>query len=91
MILDNYNIEVDEAYNGEVALQMFKDKFELPCGCINRAYRLILMDIQMPVMDGIESSTNIIKIIREMYGPQSIFLSNNKKKLPNKNEKDESK
>ena len=45
----------------------------------------------MPVMDGIESSTNIIKIIREMYGPQSIFLSNNKKKLPNKNEKDDSK
>ena len=78
MILDNYNIEVDEAYNGEVALQMFKYKFELPCGCINRAYRLILMDIQMPVMDGIESPTTIIKIIREKYGrPKSIFLSDN--------------
>ena len=45
MIIENYNIEVDEACNGEEALNMFKDKFSLPCGCINRTYRLILMDI----------------------------------------------
>ena len=69
MIIDNFNIEVDEACNGEEALQMFQDKFDLPCGCINRTYRLILMDINMPIMDGIESSTNIIKIIRDKYGP----------------------
>ena len=55
MIIDNFNIQVDEAYNGEVDLQMFQDKFDKQCGCINRTYRLILMDIQMPVMDGIES------------------------------------
>ena len=91
MIIDNFNIEVDEAYNGEVALQMFQDKFDLPCGCINRTYRLILMDIQMPVMDGIESSTKIIKIIRERYGLEPILFSNNNKILSNKNEREESK
>ena len=76
MIIDNYNIEVDEACNGEVAVQMFQEKFDLSCGCINRTYRLILMDIQMPVMDGYESSTNIIKIIREKYGSESSISVN---------------
>ena len=69
MIMENYQIEVDEAYNGEDALNMYKARFDLPCGCIDRTYRLILMDIQMPVMDGIESSDNIMKIIRAKYGP----------------------
>ena len=67
MIIDNFNIQVDEAYNGEVDLQMFQDKFDKQCGCINRTYRLILMDIQMPVMYGIESSMNITKIVKNKY------------------------
>ena len=38
------------------------------------------MDIQMPVMDGMESTDNIMKIIRAKYGPKSIFKSSDNKK-----------
>ena len=37
---------IDEAENGEVALEEFK----------NHPYRLVLMDVQMPVMDGHEAT-----------------------------------
>ena len=66
-------------------LQMFQEKFNKPCGCINRAYRLILIDIQMPVMDGIESSNNITKIIKNKYDSDSIYQRRMRLKWNNKN------
>ncbi len=50
-LLEGSGIELDIAENGKVALEMFEQK----------AYELILMDIQMPVMDGYETT----KIIRQ--------------------------
>ena len=51
-----WDLEVDTASNGEIAVQMFKTGFEKTCGCKNRHYRLIWMDIEMPVMNGIEAA-----------------------------------
>ena len=31
---------------------MFKKEYNKACGCINRAYKLIIMDIQMPIKNG---------------------------------------
>lgn len=36
------------------------------CGCHFRSYRLILMDIQMPVMDGFESSKIIVNKLKQL-------------------------
>lgn len=48
-ILNSYGAIVEEALNGAEALQKVK----------NNTYDLILMDVQMPVMDGIETTTQI--------------------------------
>jgi len=50
-ILKNSNFEFDVAENGKIAYDLFK----------KGDYDIILMDIQMPVMNGIEST----KMIRE--------------------------
>jgi len=52
MVLNRYNFDVEIAVNGEMALEMFR---------ANPKYDLILMDVVMPVMDGIEC----VKQIRE--------------------------
>ena len=51
-VLENLGFEIDVASDGEVALNMFKDA---PAG----HYDLILMDIQMPKMDGYECARHI--------------------------------
>ena len=56
MIKNNFNLDIVDAPNGEVALNLFKEGFNKKCGCINRAFKLIIMDLQMPVMDGVEAS-----------------------------------
>jgi len=51
LILSKLKIKVDVAANGKEAFEMYQQK----------AYDLIFMDVQMPVLDGVEST----KMIRE--------------------------
>ena len=50
-LLENSTINIDIASNGKEAIEM----------CTKNSYKLILMDLQMPIMGGLEAS----KIIRE--------------------------
>lgn len=54
-ILDNLSISYDEAYNGQEAIEKVEGN--------QNKYNFILMDIRMPIMDGIETS----KIIKSKY------------------------
>lgn len=56
MIKENFMLDIEEAPNGKVGLEMFKEGYERLCGCEDRTYKLIFMDLQMPVMGGIESA-----------------------------------
>ena len=56
-------IEIHEAMNGLQALDMFK-KCQSSCDnpkCTNKFYRTIIMDLQMPVMDGFDASSQIFE------------------------------
>ena len=59
-ILAQYGFQADAVYNGEEALQALKSK----------AYDVILMDIQMPVLDGISAT----RLIRETYGSSAHYI-----------------
>ncbi|GAA4101951.1 response regulator [Mucilaginibacter panaciglaebae] len=62
--LAKWNVIADEATNGKVALEM----------CIEKDYDVILMDINMPVMDGFESAKAIKEIKRQNFIPPQIIV-----------------
>ena len=66
-ILEKWDLEGEPASNGEIAVKMFKESFKKRCKCKYRHYRLILMDLEMPVMNGIEASEKIFEIINRSH------------------------
>src|SRR5882724_3906351 len=52
-VLEHYGVKVDEAFNGAIAVQKIKEN----------KYDLVLMDVEMPVMDGLEATCLIRKEI----------------------------
>jgi len=59
MIDEEFGIKADQASNGMEAFEKFKAAYTSEVECLHRAYSLIIMDIQMPIMDGLQSSLKI--------------------------------
>jgi len=63
MMQDSFkNIEIHQALNGQIALDMYTEALAKDCGCDNRFFKAIIMDINMPVMGGIEASKKILEV-----------------------------
>jgi CheY-like chemotaxis protein len=56
---------VVRAFNGEDAVRKFEKRIKGSCknlSCTKYQFKLILMDLQMPIKDGFEACEEILKI-----------------------------
>ncbi len=69
--LSSIHVKADKAENGKIALELIEKRSQLDC-C--RGYSVIFMDINMPVMDGIEATLKIKDMVskRAIPGPCNI-------------------
>ena len=52
LIKEYFNIDIEQCSNGAEAVILYKQGLQKKCKCIFRTYRLIFMDLNMPVMNG---------------------------------------
>ena len=62
-MMKNLGYESDAAYNGEECINLIKEKQKLNCGCNKNYYKLIFLDIVMPVLDGITTAKKVQEMI----------------------------
>ena len=75
LIKENFALDVDQALNGQLAVEAYRKGFEKVCGCENRAYKLIFMDVSMPVMGGLEASKLILEMQRDQALTSIVMLT----------------
>ena len=62
MIDLSFKMKVDKAHNGQQALQKVVHRLNSPSKCAkHKAYKVVFMDCNMPVMDGLQATTEIRK------------------------------
>ncbi len=70
-LLESFKLNSDYAVNGALAVQKVKD--QLSQGCCS-GYKLIFMDVNMPVMDGFEATREIKKFLKEKDEKLSMII-----------------
>ena len=68
---ERYNVNWDEAEDGEEAVNLIKLKAQNKC-C--KGYSLVLMDLNMPIMGGIEATKAIIELKRKWEVSQDLSI-----------------
>ena len=79
-MLQKLGFESDAAYNGEECINLINEKIKLNCKCKYSFYKLILLDIVMPVMDGIKTAKTIQEMIdKQLLNSETkiVFISGN--------------
>ena len=79
-ILQNLGFESDAAYNGEECINLINRKLNSKCKCNRLCYKIIFLDIVMPIMDGIKTANEIQNMIdKKILNDETkiVFISGN--------------
>ena len=79
-MIQKLGFESDVAFNGEECLNLIKEKKKANCFCKRKVYKLIFLDIVMPILDGIKTAKKIQEMIdkKEIEDKMNIvFVSGN--------------
>lgn len=57
-----FKIDCVSAINGKQAVDMYTERLNKACQCKDRTFKLIIMDVQMPVMGGEEAAQKILDL-----------------------------
>ena len=76
-VFKKIDLNTDVAYNGQECIDLIKKKKSLNCKCSRSKYKIIFMDIMMPVLDGIAAAKEIQSMIdnKEINEIVIIFVS----------------
>ena len=79
-MLQNLGYDSDAAYNGEECINLINEKLKINCKCERSYYKIIFLDIVMPIMDGIKAAKKIQEMIdKKIINDKTkiIFISGN--------------
>ena len=62
-MIQRIGFESDVAFNGEECINLIKEKQKVNCNCDKNFYKIIFLDIVMPVLDGITTAKKIQEMI----------------------------
>ena len=76
-MLKKFNIECDSSTNGKECIDAIENKKKLMCNCDKKNYKLIFLDMMMPIMNGLDTAKKIEKMIddKEIYELKIIIVS----------------
>lgn len=63
ILKNQFELKCETASNGQIALEMFEKNMKKMC--CQYKYKMVITDINMPIMDGYQLAENIIKFCRE--------------------------
>ena len=62
-MLKKFKIECDLSSNGQECIDAILNKKKISCNCDKKDYKLIFLDMMMPVMNGLEAAKKIQEMI----------------------------
>ena len=62
-MLKKFNINADTTTNGQECIDAILNKNKVNCVCDKSEYKLLFLDMMMPIMNGLDCAKNIQKMI----------------------------